>query len=101
VPISLGRGRGKAPAFAAFSLSSAAYPLFGGTGYLLPPLVLTLSFPLDGTLSAPGDGAAMLVLPVPSDPALIGTTVFGQGGTLDAAAPQGIALTPALALVFG
>jgi hypothetical protein len=41
------------------------------------------------------------VLPIPNDPALIGTAVYGQAAVLDAAAPAGVALTPGLQLTFG
>jgi hypothetical protein len=83
------------------SLDGGPYPLFGGTGYLLPPIVVTLTLPLGGTAGSQGAGWAMATLPVPGDPALLGLSVFAQAGVLDAAAVQGVALTKALELVFG
>jgi hypothetical protein len=99
--VTLGSGVGGGVAFVGFSLASAPYPLLGGTGYLLPPLVATATLPLSGSSMVPAAGWGQVVLPIPNDPALIGTAVYGQAAVLDAAAPAGVALTPGLQLTFG
>jgi hypothetical protein len=101
LPLTLGSGLGQATAFLGLSLGTASYPLLGGTGYLLPPLVVSGTLALDGAVTLPAVGWAEVVLPVPNDPALIGTAVYGQAAVLDAAAPAGVALTPGLQLTFG
>jgi hypothetical protein len=87
-----------APALIGLSLATAAYPLFGGTGYLLPPLIASVPVVLPGPV-APAFGTA--VIPVPPTPPLIGVHVFAQAGVLDPGAPQGVALSRGLELVIG
>jgi len=101
LPIYLGSGVGKAPAIVGFSLTTASYPLFGGTGYLVPPLVVQVPVTLSGLQNQTAGGWAQINLPVPNDPALSGAAVFGQGAVIDPAAAFGVALTPGLAIVFG
>jgi hypothetical protein len=86
-------------AFIGLSLASASYPLFGGTGYLLPPLLATLPLTLPGTPGLPVWGS--VAIPVPDQPVLVGVHIYAQGGAIDPLATANVALTNALELVIG
>ena len=72
----------------------ASVPAFGGTLLVVPTLVMTLP------IRAPEPGIpfphASLALPLPGDPALVGTRFYAQGFFADAAAVQGVSTTRGL-----
>ncbi len=81
--------------------ATAPYPLFGGTGYVLPPFVAQLPLVLGGSAGLAGAGGAVLSIPTPSTPSLLGVPFYAQAGILDAAAAQGVSFTKALELRLG
>lgn len=101
VPLTVASGVGGGVGAVVLGVDSAAFPLFGGTFYVLPPFAATLPFGLSGAAGAPGAGFAQLALNVPNNPALFGVPIFGQAAVVDLAAPEWIALTPGLRLLFG
>ncbi|QDU68743.1 hypothetical protein [Engelhardtia mirabilis] len=99
--LTLGNGVAGATAVIALSAASAPYPLFGGTGYLLPPLFATYPLTLSGSGASAAIGFGAVSIPIPSVAALTGLTVFAQGAVVDAAAQEGFALTAGLAVIIG
>jgi hypothetical protein len=85
----------------AISTASAAFPIFGGTGYLLPPFVLQLPYAADGSAGAGGAGSASVFQFVSANPALIGLPLYAQAGGFDPGAPQSVALSNGLELTLG
>ncbi len=75
------------------STTQTALPFFGGTLLLGLPFLLQLPHVLQGMPGVAGQGSALLSLPVPDDPALLGTVVFFQAGYRDAGAPSGVSLS--------
>jgi len=88
-----------APAIVGLSLNSAAYPLFGGTGYLVPPIVAQI--PVATTIAVGSTAFGQVLVPIPPTPGLVGVHVFGQAAVVDAGAPQGLALSRPVGLVIG
>jgi len=59
-----------------------------------------VTMPLSG--SGAGNGYASATLPIPNEAALFGATLFGRWYVVDAAAPGGVAVTPAFKMtIFG
>ena len=94
-------GVGAGVGLIAIAGGTASYPVFGGTGYLLPPFFAQLPFVLGGSAGVAGAGGVILSIPTPSSPALIGVPFYAQGGILDSAAAAGVSLTQALELQLG
>lgn len=64
------------------------------------PSLARITVPLAG--AGAGNGYASTTLMIPNDPALIGANLFGRWFVVDAAAPGGLAVTPAFKFtVFG
>lgn len=92
---------GQTAGVAALSAASAPLPIFGGTGYLLPPLLIQKPFVTDGAAGAGGSGSGSATQALPANPALIGLGLFAQAGLLDAGAPLGVSLTNAVEITLG
>lgn len=98
--LAIGNGVGSGFSLLAFSFGQApGLPLFGGLLWVDPGLIIgTFGVLLGGAPGVPGAGSAGLPFPLPPDPSLRSVQFWLQAGVLDAAAPQGVALTPGLDL---
>ncbi len=77
------------PTVIGIGLTGTVIPLFGGTLYVVPDVVL-------GGL-ADAQGIVETDVVIPFAPSLLGTGLFAQGLTLDAAGPDGVSLSAAVA----
>lgn len=93
-------GVGGAPGFLALGTAQGAFPFLGGT-LLVDGLVALVPHFLGGDPGVKGKGTAVLTFPAPTEPALVGATVYAQGGYLDAGAVQGISMSNGLRIVIG
>lgn len=88
--LALGSARPNAPVAWIVGGATANIPVFGGVLAARPDLVVSLA--------TDGSGNAALPLGVPNMPILVGQSLFTQVAVADAAAVQGIALSPAARL---
>lgn len=90
------RVAGGVPGWIVYSLGQARQPLLGGE--LL--VDLTTAAPVfritTGAAGQPGVGTATVTTPIPTSPATVGVTLYGQGLFLDPSAAQGVSSTSGL-----
>jgi len=86
---------GSAAALAVSVGPPAAIP-FGSATIYLSTLDLLLSFATGGTAGQPGTGGFQFVVPVPNDPALVGSRLAAQAMSLDPGVPDGFAMSNAI-----
>lgn len=86
---------GSAAALAVSVGPPAAIP-FGAATIYLSSLDLLLSFATGGIAGQPGTGGFQFVVPVPNDPALVGSRLAAQAMSLDPGVPDGFAMTNAV-----
>ncbi|MEM7201647.1 MAG: kelch repeat-containing protein [Planctomycetota bacterium] len=96
--VDLGGAPAAAPAALVFSLARQSTPLAGPCVARVDPAgLLTVLTAVTGA-----GGAVSTLMPVPRNPVVLGTTLFGQGAVLDGSSPWlGIALTNGLELTLG
>ncbi len=85
----------------AIGADTAAFPLIGGTFYVLPPFLVQLPLVMGGAAGVAGDGASVLPLPTPPNGNLVGVPFYAQAGLADAGAVSGFSLTNAVKFTLG